>query len=801
MSISPIYRFINVACFKNFLQYRTLLLVVVTAKHAILYTVSFRDMKVDCNYVFLHTLFKRIFMRRILAIFHLFVIYFLSISVFAQYRATGHQQLSGNEIPVTGPGSYSIPGTTYRLMNDVSSTKTTIFLGKDVTLDLNGYTIRYADAPYEHIPNSGFEEEEKGWDLSKAPGAKVVNTEEVHIYVGKKLMSLKAGDEIVSSYINLPIADRSYFAMCGITGHHFRDMNGDMKNEMKVSVYVEDEEGKNVVCTTHYGDTTMVSCPLEKRSPRLGGGVVYAHLNGLPTGKYRIRIRADTDCLVDEIDIRPAMDVGIGIVEKTYPMGHYDHLYNSEGAAFFDYTQEPGSSTPLPEIPIVTGTGTVTLKNGIIENGALGVLSFGIQSTAENVKIILDNVKIKTKGINTIAVDVPQATITNCRFEVESPFIINRHGSSFYAVDLRGSESSEVSFSDFYGGQGCLVFKGNKSSIHHSNFVNRQMVTNHYSIMAMGDSSRIFENIIEPESGSGIEIYTHKNIDIFNNLIKVKTSPPTCEYGHEEYSTAGIRLADYRAKPGAVNACSGNRIYSNRIFISADDYPQYSYYTPMSWAVYYSASGGENYVFGNTITVENKDPGSKVETAAFYICGGPAGFGGSFYNNRITSNVPVAWVASMYGGTANTKIFNNTIIKSPAADKDFKVIRMGMSGCEECVAKNVEFRSNEVEGNDFDLQVSEQDHNFSVHWTLNLDIKDKKGRSLKNARIDILDKNKRNVYSGQTNENGKLRTELIEYNFDKNGKTFFTPYTIVVGKEKREIQLRSNSTVEVITRR
>src|SRR3989337_3707258 len=106
-------------------------------------------------------------------------------------------------------------------------------------------------------------------------------------------------------------------------------MDCDLKNEMEVSVYVEDEEGKNVVCKTRYGDTTMVSCPVEKRSPRLGGGFIYAHLNNLPAGKYRIRIKADTDCLVDEIDIRPAMDVGIGIVEKTHPMGHYDHLYKS----------------------------------------------------------------------------------------------------------------------------------------------------------------------------------------------------------------------------------------------------------------------------------------------------------------------------------------------------------------------------------------------------------------------------------------------------------------------------------------
>src|SRR5882762_3860700 len=187
----------------------------------------------------------------------------------AQFSPTAHKTPSGNSVPVSGPGSYGIPGTTYMLVNDISSPKTAIFLGKDVTLDLNGYSIRYADGNYEHIPNSGFEEGEKGWDLSRAPGAKVVNTEEVHVFVGKKIMSLKKGDEITSPYVNLPLADRSYFAMCGVTGFDYHDMAGDLMNQMKVSVYVEDEKGSEIKLVTAYGDTTMMSCPVEKMAPRL----------------------------------------------------------------------------------------------------------------------------------------------------------------------------------------------------------------------------------------------------------------------------------------------------------------------------------------------------------------------------------------------------------------------------------------------------------------------------------------------------------------------------------------------------
>jgi hypothetical protein len=718
--------------------------------------------------------------------------YLLTTPIFAQYSVTKHRLPTGNEVPVRAPGSYAKSGTTYILMNDISSATSPIFLGKDITLDLNGYTIRYAVGNYQHIFNSGFEEGEKGWDLSKAPGAKVVNTKDVHVFIGKKILSLKTGDEITSSYINLPLANRSYFAMCGVTGSDYKDMNGDLNNQMKVSVYVEDEHGREVRCVTKYGDTTLVSCPVEKKAPRLGGGFIYAHLNNLPSGKYRVRVKADTDCLVDEIDIRPAMDVGIGIVEDTYPMAHYDHLFNSVLAAFFDYTKDVSTGVPLASIPIVKGAGSIIIKNGIIESGTIGILSWGIQSTAKDVKIILDNMKMKANGINSIAADLPQASITHCRFEVDNPFVINRHYANFYAVDLRGEAPSEVSFSEFYGGQGCLVFKGKKSSIHNNYFVNRQMVTNHYSIMAMGDSSIIFENRIEPEIGSGIELYVHKYIEIFNNTFKIKTSPPTCEYGHEEYSTAAVRLADYQRLPGSEEACLGNKIYNNKIYITANDYAEDKRYTPMCWAIYYSAMGGDNYVFGNDIVIEKTVLSSKAITAAFYICGGTKGFGGRFYDNHITTNVPAAWIATFYGGTANTKIYNNTIIKSPTASADFKPFRMGWQECKECFAKNIEFRSNEIRGTKFDVEATDQDHSYSVYWTLRIKITDAKGKPVKNVGITILDKSNAVVLQTKADEYGKLQTELPEYAVNGKERNFSSPYTISVSSCEKKVELNKN---------
>ncbi len=76
----------------------------------------------------------------------------------AQYTQIKHRTPEHGEIPVTSPGYCDKPGSVYVLVNDISAPKSALFLGKDVTLDLNGYTITYADAGYNHIPNGSFEE-------------------------------------------------------------------------------------------------------------------------------------------------------------------------------------------------------------------------------------------------------------------------------------------------------------------------------------------------------------------------------------------------------------------------------------------------------------------------------------------------------------------------------------------------------------------------------------------------------------------------------------------------------------------
>jgi hypothetical protein len=309
--------------------------------------------------------------------------------------------------------------------------------------------------------------------------------------------------------------------------------------------------------------------------------------------------------------------------------------------------------------------------------------------------------------------------------------------------------------------------------------------------MGTGDSSKIYNNRFEPKEGSGI--YVSRYTEVFNNIFRIETSPPICEYGREEYSTAAVRLGDYHAAPGSPNASIGNRIHDNKIYITAKNYPEPKEFVPMCWGIYYSASGGENYVYNNEITVNKVDTSSKVITAALYICGGPKYFGGQFYDNHITTNVPAAWIASMYGGASNSRLYNNTITSLNGAK--FKTFRIGSAGCDDCVAKNIEFRSNKTEGQKFQLEVTDQEHSYSVYWTMKIKIFDSKGMPAKNTDVLIRDKNDVVILQAKTDESGKLNAELPQYKVDGKNIKVSSPYTIIAGTLKKEIDLDNNKEI------
>ncbi|MBN2289628.1 MAG: hypothetical protein JXQ83_09880 [Candidatus Glassbacteria bacterium] len=691
-----------------------------------------------------------------------------------------HRELPPGAVAVSGPGSYAGPGTTYMLTRDVSSPASAIFLGNDVTLDLNGYTVSFADGGYEQVPNYGFEQGLEGWDLSGAPNARVEDAGTVQTFTGEKILRLPYGEEIASAYITLPVADRSYYAVCGVAS-----------SDMRVTINVDDESGKPVYCSFVFGGNVRVTCPETDRAPKLGGGIVFAHLHGLPAGKYRVRVKAQTNCLIDEVDIRPALDVGIGIVDQTYPWAYYKCILDGDYTAFFDYTEQGTTSMPAGSVPRVEGPGTITVRNGVVRSGPVGIRSWGLQSTAGQAVVVLENVRFVSSGINANAVDVPAAVIRNCRFEMDAPFIIDRHRISDQPVALRGETASEVSDCQFIGGQGCLTVAGRGSQVNGSLFVNRQMATNHYSINVSGDGTHIFDNRFEPETGSGIFI-SARNVEVYRNNFVVSSSPPTCEYGHEDYSVNAVRISDYNARPGSAEAAYGNRVYGNVFRITGRDYPLRPSYVPMVYAVFLSVGGGANYIYDNEVVVEHLDPGSKAEAAAFYL--GSSDNGGEWYGNTLTSNVPAVWVASRYGSAARAKFCSNTFIKAENAPESYKPVRMGWGSA---TAKDIEFRSNVFEGSDFAVEATGQDHSYSVFWTLTVEVLDRAGNPLADEQVVVTDNAGSEVATGKTDGAGEFAAELIEYQAAGSERACRTPYTVAAAGMVQEANLDRNTRITV----
>src|SRR5690606_5579183 len=147
----------------------------------------------------------------------------------------------------------------------------------------------------------------------------------------------------------------------------------------------------------------------------------------------------------------------------------YDHLTDEKYApnipAFFDYTEDAKNRLPFSSIPRATGEGRIVIKNGIIKAGIEGIHAWGVQSTANKVKVGLENINIQAGGISAGAAEISWGDIRDCKFEVNMPFVVQRH-ISVCAVGLRGNHPAMVQRSEFYGGQGCLSVRGKHSLVH-----------------------------------------------------------------------------------------------------------------------------------------------------------------------------------------------------------------------------------------------------------------------------------------------------------------------------------------------
>ncbi len=82
-----------------------------------------------------------------------------------------------------------------------------------------------------------------------------------------------------------------------------------------------------------------------------------------------------------------------------------------------------------------------------------------------------------------------------------------------------------------------------------------------------------------------------------------------------------------------------------------------------------------------------------------------------------------------------------------------------------------------------------------MFWTLRLAVRDSMGNPVGDAHVSILDRNKKTALETKTDALGVLLAEFPEYSVDGKERTISSPYTIVVGKIRKEIDLDSNRSI------
>ena len=656
-------------------------------------------------------------------------------------------------------------GKNYLLLsNDISDPMSCLFLGGSVTLDLNGYTVKYLDGNYNHLMNGDFEQWSgnvpANWDISSAPGARRVPTQTEMPLVGDYAIYLPAGQTIISDWVYLPIANRTYRGMIVERG------TGGWGQITRIEVL---DSNNQVVCTRDF-------------SGRMGGGTAFCNFKISTPGNYKLRVRpTQRASYYDYGDIVPALDVGVAVVRVYTNAWCVD---DSGSCTFPDYEGK---------YPSITSS-NLNIINGNIEAKFPSMRNIGVRFgdlIGTNNRFNMNNVKIKTQGINAKTLIIYyQGTIENSEFYNHMPWVHNREDIGEVSITL-GSNINFIN-NKVIGGQGLIYLSGNNNTIDGNYLRNNQTVTNHYSINMYysngGGNHTISNNIFEPEKGSGILMSTGSKYNrIYNNFFNLTAQTCDPEYVSGDFTTNAIRFTDYDRPVGDSGGVFGNYVYNNSFYIKGKYFLNYPNCQSIANGIFYSVGAGSNYIENNKFYITNTD--SHALAFAFYIGSSSAGGVGYFRNNYINYNDAGAWITTFYGPAANQVFENNTFeynndglitgqrckVLWPSCCPNYHNFRFG--GCCDWQTGNMSFINNKyintnLTNDCFDPTAAGDSYSFDYKWYLNVNV-NSSGGVVSNATVSAVSRFG-NIYTGYTDSNGFASLRLLD--FDQSGTIGFTKY-------------------------
>jgi len=151
-----------------------------------------------------------------------------------------------------------------------------------------------------------------------------------------------------------------------------------------------------------------------------------------------------------------------------------------------------------------------------------------------------------------------------------------------------------------------------------------------------------------------------------------------------------------------------------------------------------------------------------------------------YRDNTFISNIGHVQLGDNYGVGSNHRFYNCRFIKV-GNDPRYRTIRIGFWNRQ--TVGHI-FRDCVLEGGaDFDSVefVGEGKRDFTIQWTLTV-------KTAPGAKVTIMDKTGKNVFSGTADDKGLVSVPLSQYRRSAKGKTFLTPHTVKVEKAGRKTE-------------
>ncbi|NLF25564.1 MAG: carboxypeptidase regulatory-like domain-containing protein [Deltaproteobacteria bacterium] len=668
--------------------------------------------------------------------------------------------------------------TTYILDTDVTVNGTAFLLGsaagpvKNVTVDLNGHTITYANMDFTGVQNPGFEQAGAtasvplGWDLSHAPHAARQSSDE-NLFLDDyslKLQSVNGVEEyVLSSPVYLPAAGR-YAVTAEVRGGPYPHLRSRL-----------DVEGISITC-----GNTVSNMHTNYTGDMLWGLICEFDVEAPITVRAKVIVGSNdatrtTTLHVDEMDIRPISD---NVGARKLGM-----------AAIAPY----GWNSAVSEI-----------KNGrIIQGRSKAVYSSAIKSATSSLsqtRTSLHDLTIITNGINSQNIDEVWSgnlDIYNNYLEANGKTPLNRQ-YPFAMIDLgRTPGGNRIYNNTLMNGPHMGINHGNatggklnpqRSYIYNNTIKTRMVASNGFAIGA-GGNLEVYDNKIQPIQGHGIGVGRNSDdLKIYNNLIEPKTWPCS-EYSTYFYPSPahGIRIKNYD-----TGSIENLEIYGN--IIRGTTLPQKpNCHTKVTGICNYLADDKEGQLSQNVKIHDNDvsvvtDDYLHQHAVAINIQGQ-----GEVYNNTFKSNhIVVELSGSDGGGAANYKRFaSNTLVKAQNAQPGFHALRYGYFSPRDNTFLDTRLQ-NGASLKDIALGVKNNGGinkekiltHLRVNWYLRVHVQDGQGSPIAGAVATLVNKNGvSQQFIADTEGNISAELEEYDYTYDTKGAYVYSaPYTLRVAK-------------------